>query len=191
MRKGNEKAKKKLWAWLQMKKEESKRVKRTAGVVLKHLIFSALGTWGVLGVLVFWEREVHCVGSESFLCQETDSCQAWDGGVWCKCVCLPWRPLCCFLKSHLGFGRKWSYPNLLSPDMGDSPHCSGSSHRIARAVSSPCAKPCVFFLWRLAGILKGLGTIQIGLVLWNRAFPPCWWKAFGWHLQGPFSLGRQ
>lgn len=65
-----------------------------------------------------------------------------------------WGALCCCLKSHcVGVRGKMVPPNLSCQDQGShNPHCSGSPHRMARAVSSPCITTTLCFLWCKAGI---------------------------------------
>lgn len=71
--------------------------------------------------------------------------------------------------------------------------CSDSPHRIVRAVSLPWsivpALLCAQMGFKTLS-LKGPSLVGLLSPALEESHPPCWWKAFGQHLQGLFSLGR-
>ena len=87
---------------------------RTAGIVLKHLIFSELGAWGCWLCWSFGGEAFY--DSESVSPQQISCCQALGsrglgaefGINWSH---LHWGPLCCSLKSHsIGIGENGATP---------------------------------------------------------------------------------
>ena len=112
---------------------------------------------------------------------------------------LHWGLLFCFLNSHcVGVGGEMAPPQslILGQGISNLPLFRQASRNSEQGQHLTLSHNCpVFFLWHMPGIqypiLKHPAPHGSALLLWSRASPHCWWKAFCWHFQDLLSLGRQ